>query len=155
MRNRVKNMLTKVVTSLFLVSAIFMPFVGNGTPGALALCLGDDGHVQIEFLVRDAHDHTLCYEPEHKPVSASFSSVDSPFEIHDGCVPCIDVPILSGQGFLKNQASSEKNDSITTAFLFENRISVSGQRFSLTARRFEPHFSSQSDKSLRSIILLN
>ena len=76
------------LTSCLVFSVIHLPL-------NLALCAGNNDHIQLELLLQDSYAHTHCLEtilPSHPNIQPGrITAVNS----RDNCIACIDTPVLA------------------------------------------------------------
>jgi hypothetical protein len=84
-----KHSLTHYITTIIL--STFLLFSGHAHSSVLALCVGVDGHVELEFAIggdcaTDVDDHAESVEELHSQPEADL----------DHCGSCVDIPINLG-----------------------------------------------------------
>jgi hypothetical protein len=136
-------------TSIFAVLLIYLLMVGN-TSGGLVLCIGADGHIELERAF-----HECCHHPSYgqqKDVHYLSQETDSHAEGRH-CEFCIDVPIsmgLTGDQLPPNQV--KVNSQTLISFVGPRTISDN----TLIAITAAPQLYAVSPPStlLRTVILL-
>ncbi len=84
----------RIRTSAIWISLLIYVLAGVVGAEAMVLCIGTNGHIAIEAL-----SGGLCSESQDvSNGTASPSTINSPSPSQDHCGPCVDFPILTGDG---------------------------------------------------------